>query len=98
MLSIPAPEPADLTNHLTAAFARLTDARYAIGILESCGMAPVNVSIGTVNDERGGVAVVILRIEVDADGRARVLAAISGGHGVPVPDPNLVVTTSDWLS
>lgn len=98
MLPISAPESADLTHHLTAAFARITDARYAIGILESCGTAPVKVSIETVDDARGGVAVVILRIEVDAGGRDRVLAAISGGHGVPVPDPNLVATTSDWLS
>ena len=52
----------------------------------------------TVADERGGVAVVILRIQVDAGGRARVLAAVSGGHGVPMPDPNLAATTSDWLS
>lgn len=80
-------DPSTPADRLTAAFARVADARYAIGILESCGMAPVDIKLETVDDGRGGVAIVILRIEIGGIARDRVLAAIAGGHGVPVPDP-----------
>lgn len=75
------------TDRLTAAFARVADARYTIGILESCGMAPVDIELETLDDGRGGVSLVLLRIEIRGGARDRVLTAISGGHGVPVPDP-----------
>ena len=74
------------SDRLAAAFAREADAQYAIGILESCGLAPIDVDIETVADEQGGVQLVILRIVIAGEARDRVLAAISGGHGVPLPD------------
>ena len=80
------PAPArDHNDQYSAAFARVADARYAIGILESCGLAPVDVDIETVTDERGAVQLVILRVVIAGEARDRVLAAISGGHGVPLP-------------
>lgn len=84
---MPAPEPIAQTDRLTAAFARVSDARYAIGILESCGMEPLRIALETVGDGRGGVAMVIMRVEIGGIARDRVLAAISGGHGVPVTEP-----------
>lgn len=84
---MPAPHADATTDRFTAAFARVTDARYAIGILERCGVEPVDIAIDTVPDERGGVQLVILRVEIAGVARDRVLAAISGGHGVPVADP-----------
>lgn len=87
-------DPSTPADRLTAAFARVADARYAIGILESCGMAPVDIKLETVDDGRGGVSLVILRIEIGGIARDRVLAAISGGHGVPVPDPAPAAVTS----
>lgn len=81
-------DPSTPAHRLTAAFARVADARYAIGILESCGMAPVDIKLETVDDGRGGVSLVILRIEIGGIARDRVLAAISGGHGVALADPD----------
>ena len=81
-----APSTDAATDRVTAAFARVTDARYAIGILERCGVEPVDIAIDTVPDERGGVQLVILRVEIAGVARDRVLAAISGGHGVPMAD------------
>ena len=74
------------SDRLAAAFAREADAQYAIGILESCGLAPIDVDIETVADEHGAVQLVILRIVIAGEARDRVLAAISGGHGVPLPE------------
>lgn len=74
------------TDMVTAAFARETDARYAIDILERCGLEPVDITIDTVADDRGGVQLVIMRVEIAGVGRDRVLAAISGGHGVPMQE------------
>ena len=72
---------------LTAAFARVTDARYAIGILESCGDGPIRATLEPVNDDRGVVQLVMLHIEVGGIPRERILSAISGGHGVMVSAP-----------
>jgi hypothetical protein len=74
-------------DQLSAAFARVADAKYAIGILESCGLAPVDIDIETVTDERGAVQLVILRVVIAGEARDRVLSAIAGGHGVPLTDP-----------
>jgi hypothetical protein len=74
------------TDRVTAAFARETDARYAIGILERCGVEPVDIAIDTVQDQDGRVQLVVLRVEIAGVARDRVLAAISGGHGVPMAD------------
>ena len=78
--------PDAATDRVTAAFARVTDARYALDILERSGVEPVDIALDTVQDERGGVQLVILRVEIAGIARDRVLAAISGGHGVPVAD------------
>lgn len=74
-------------DRLTAAFARVADARYAMGILERCGMALVDIKLETLDDGRGGVSLALLRIDIGDVARDRVLAAISGGHGVAVPEP-----------
>lgn len=84
-MSSPATPPA--TDQVTAAFARVTDARYAIDILERCGVEPVDIAIDTVQDELGRVQLVIMRVEIAGVARDRILAAISGGHGVPMADP-----------
>ncbi|MEO5885693.1 MAG: hypothetical protein ABIQ58_09295 [Candidatus Limnocylindrales bacterium] len=84
---MPVSEPVSPNDRVTAAFARVSDARYAIGILESCGLASVHISVETMNDERGEVSLVIMRVELDGISRDRVLTAISGGHGFPVADP-----------
>jgi hypothetical protein len=76
--------PVPSNDRFAAAFARVADARYAIDILESCGLAPIDIDIETVTDERGAVQLVILRIVIAGEARDRVLAAISGGHGVPL--------------
>lgn len=81
VLSFPVPTPVE---RLTAAFARLTDARYAVGILEACSADPVKASVEPVMDERGEVQLVMLHVDIDGLARERVLAAISGGHGVVV--------------
>ena len=89
--------PAPATDHndqYSAAFARVAAARDAIGILESCGLAPVDVDIETVTDERGAVQLVILRVVIAGEARDRVLAAISGGHGVPLPSELPSTSTS----
>jgi hypothetical protein len=83
---MPALQTHAATDRVTAAFARVTDARYAIGILERCGVEPVDIALDTVEDGRGGVQLVILRVDTADVARERVLAAISGGHGVPVAD------------
>lgn len=72
---------------LTAAFARVTDARYAIGILESCGDGPIRATIEPVNDDRGVLQLVMLHIEIGGIPRERILSAIGGGHGVMVSAP-----------
>ena len=74
-------------ERLTAAFARAADARYAIGILETCGDGPVRATLEPVFDDRGEVQLVMLHIEIDGIARDRVLSAISGGHGVAMPSP-----------
>lgn len=83
-MSIPAIEPT--TAQVTAAFARVTDARYAIDILERCGVEPVDIAIDTVHGADGRVQLVIMRVEIAGVARDRILAAISGGHGVPMAD------------
>ncbi len=72
---------------LTAAFARVTDARYALGILESCGDGPIHATLEPVHDDRGALQLVILHIQIDGIPRERVLSAISGGHGVMMATP-----------
>ena len=72
---------------MSAAFARAVDARYALGILETCGHAPIRVTLESMTDERGEVQMVILHIEIEGMARDRVLAAFSGGHGVPLQLP-----------
>lgn len=78
-MTFPAPDPAE---RLTAAFARVADARYAIGILETCGDGPVRATLEPIMDDRGEVQLVMLHIEIEGIARDRVLSAISGGHGV----------------
>lgn len=73
-------------DRVSAAFARETDARYAIGILERCGVEPSEIDLDRVEDGRGGVQLVILHVGIMGVGRDRILAAISGGHGVPMPE------------
>lgn len=76
-----------LAERLTAAFARVADARYVIGILESCGDGPIRATLEPVNDDRGVMQLVMLHIELGGIPRERVLSAISGGHGVMVSTP-----------
>ncbi len=83
-MSLPVQPPAE---RLTAAFARAADARYAIGILETCGDGPVRATLEPVFDDRGEVQLVMLHIEIDGIARDRVLSAISGGHGVAMSSP-----------
>jgi len=81
LVSTPTPE------RVTAAFARAADAHYTIGILESTGSAPVRATLEELRDERGAISLIVLRVDLTGLDRARVLAAISGGHGVPIPEP-----------
>lgn len=75
-------------SQITAAFARVADARYAMGILETCGDGPVRATLEPVLDDRGEVQLVMLHIEIGGIARDRVLAAISGGHGVAMTRPD----------
>lgn len=75
-------------DRLTAAFARAVDARYAIAILEGAGTAPVRATMEELRDERGAVSLIVLRVDLTGLDRTRVLAAISGGHGVPIAEPD----------
>lgn len=77
---------ASTADRVSAAFARETDARYAIGILERCGVTPGDIDIDRIEDGRGGVQLVILHVGIVGVGRDRILAAVSGGHGVPMPE------------
>lgn len=77
-----------ILDRLTAAFARASDARYALGILESSGAVPVRATLEEVRDERGAVSLIVLRVDLTGLDRARVLSAVSGGHGVPIPEPD----------
>jgi hypothetical protein len=83
-VTFPVDPPAE---RLTAAFARFADARYAIGILETCGDGPVRATVEPVMDDRGEVQLVMLHIEIGGIARDRVLSAISGGHGVTMSAP-----------
>lgn len=73
---------------ISAAFARVADAHYAMGILETCGDGPVRATLEPILDDRGEVQLVMLHIEIDGIARDRVLAAISGGHGVAMTRPD----------
>jgi hypothetical protein len=86
--SVPAP-----AAQVTAAFARLRDAYYAVGILESGGEAPVLATVEELFDERGTVQLILLRVEVEGLGLERVHTAVAGGHGVAIPprEPGNVV-------
>ena len=77
--SVPAP-----SAQVTAAFARLRDAYYAVGILES-GDVPVHATVEELYDERGTVQLILLRVELEGIGLERVHTAIAGGHGVAIP-------------
>lgn len=83
-----APDPSAQPELLTAAFARAADARYALGILGSSGSSPVRATLEEVRDERGAVSLIVLRVDLTGLDRARVLSAVSGGHGVPIPEPD----------
>ncbi len=79
--------PARSGDLLTAVFARMADARYAIGILESCGDGAVRTTVEEVVDDDGSPQLVVLRVEIGGIAMERVLAAISGGHGVRIEEP-----------
>lgn len=76
--------PAD---KVTAVFARMADARYALGILETAGDAPIRATIEPVVDDSGNVRLVVLRVELAGLALDRIMAAVSGGHGVAVAEP-----------
>jgi hypothetical protein len=89
------PPPPIRSERLTAAFARLRDAHYAVGILESAGEAPVRATVEALYDERGAMQLILLRVDLDGLGRERVLTAVAGGHGVAVPEREPGPTAQD---
>jgi hypothetical protein len=78
---------------VTAAFARLRDAYYTVGLLESGSPAPVHATVEQLYDERGDVQLILLRVDLEGIGLERVHTAIAGGHGVAIPprEPGPVV-------
>jgi hypothetical protein len=85
--SVPAEMPASAPGErLTAAFARVRDAYYAVGILDSSAANPVLATVEPLYDERGNEQLILLRIELDGLNRDSVLTAIAGGHGVVIPE------------
>jgi hypothetical protein len=72
---------------MTGAFARVKDARYAIGILERCAGGPIGATVREQLDARGAVEIVLVDIEVGLLDPDRIRAAFSGGHGVLLPRP-----------
>ena len=75
-------------ERLTAAFAGVRDAYYAVGILDSGAAAPVLATVEPLYDERGNEQLILLRIELDGLDRERVLTAVAGGHGVVIRNVN----------
>lgn len=85
--SVPASVPAAAPGEqLTAAFAGLRDAYYAVGILDSGSDVPVRATVEPLYDERGNEQLILLRVELDGLDRERVLTAVAGGHGVVIPE------------
>ncbi len=93
---VPADGPASAPGErLTAAFAGLRDAYYAVGILDSSADVTVRATVEPLYDERGNEQLILLRVDLDGLDRERVLTAVAGGHGVVIPEREPGPSTQD---
>ena len=82
--------------HMTAAFAREMDARYALGILQSSAGRILSSVLRPVVGSDGRVDVVLLDVEIEDLEAERVAIAMTGAHGVLLPStPDPMGTATD---
>jgi hypothetical protein len=82
--------------HMTAAFAREMDARYALGILQSSAGRILSSVLRPVIGSDGRIDVVLLDVEIEDLELERVAIGMTGAHGVLLPSvPAPVGTATD---
>ena len=84
LVTVPADHP---VIHMTAAFAREQDARFALGILTSSAGHVLSSAIRPVEESGGRVDVILLEVEIEDLDAERVTTAMTGAHGVVLPEP-----------
>ncbi len=73
--------------HMTAAFAREQDARFALRILTTSTGHVLASGLRPIEGAGGRIDVIILEVEIVDLEADRVATAMTGAHGVVLPDP-----------